>query len=104
MPHVTYTAQAEQNLDGIFDYIAVQNHSPEAAAKLLRAIDQKCRLYSRFPLASQAREDLAPGVRCFPVENFVVIYRPTDDGILVLLVLHGNQDSPSVFRNLLWNP
>lgn len=104
MSRVTYTTQAKQNLDHIFDYIALQNHSPAAAAKVLRDIDQKCLLYSRFPLASQAREDLAPGVRCFVVDNFVVMYRPTDAGILVILILHGHQDTPSTFRNLLWNP
>lgn len=104
MTRVIYTAEAKQNLDGIFDYIARQNRSPAAAAKVLRDIDQKCRLYSRFPLASQSREDLAPGVRCFPVDNFVVIYHPNEDGILILLVLHGHQDIPSALRDLLWSP
>ena len=103
MTRVIYTAEAEKNLDEIFDYTAHQNQSPAVAAKMLREIDRKCRLYSRFPLASQSREDLAPGVRCFPVDNFVVIYRPIEGGIHVLLVLHGYQDIPAVFRNLLWN-
>jgi plasmid stabilization system protein ParE len=63
MARVVYTAEAERNLDDIFDYIARENHRPAAAAKVLRGIDQKCRLYARFPFASQSRDDLSPGAR-----------------------------------------
>lgn len=101
MARVLYTAEAERHLDDIFDYIARENHRPAAAAKVLREINQKCHLYARFPFASQSRDDLGPGVRCFVAEGFVVICKPIDDDVIILAVLHGHQDIPAVFRNIL---
>ena len=96
-----YTPEAEKHLDEIFDHISREQHRPAAAAKVLREIDKKCRLYARFPLASESREDLAPNVRCFPVETFVVLYQPAEDGIFALAIFHGHQDIPVAFRILL---
>jgi len=31
---------------------------------------------------------------CFPVGNFLVLYEPLDDGILMLPVIHGARDIP----------
>lgn len=101
MARVLYTPEAEKHLDEIFDHISREQHRPAAAANVLRQIDKKCRLFARFPLAAESREDLAPGVRGFSVESLVVLYRPTEDGILVLAVFHGHQDIPAAFRVLL---
>jgi len=46
------------------------------------------------------RPDLGENIRCFPVGNYVVIYRPLGDGIIVLLVIHGAMDIPTAFREL----
>jgi toxin ParE1/3/4 len=89
MARVERTPAAELSLDGIFDYIGRENQSPAAAAKLLRRINEKCQLYAQQPLMGEARNDLGPTVRCFPVGNYVVIYEPLQDGIRVLLVVHG---------------
>ena len=100
MARIKSTWSAERSLDEIFDYIGRQNHSPEAAAGLLRRIAAKCDLYATQPLAGEARPDLGTDVRCFPVDSYVVLYRPLEDGILVLLVVHGSRDIPTVFRDV----
>jgi toxin ParE1/3/4 len=46
----------------------------------------------------EARPDLGDEVRCFAVGNYVAFYRPLEDGILLLLVIHGARDIPTVFR------
>ena len=46
------------------------------------------------------RPDLGENIRCFPVGNYVVIYRPLGDGIIVVLVIHGTLDIPTAFREL----
>jgi plasmid stabilization system protein ParE len=33
------------------------------------------------------------------VGNFIVFYQPLEDGILVLVVLHGARDIPRLFRD-----
>jgi hypothetical protein len=39
-------------------------------------------------------------LRCFPVDNLIVIYRPAEDGIVVMLVVHGHQDIQTIVRQL----
>ncbi len=42
-------------------------------------------------------EDLRPGLRSFPVGEYVVIYRVQDEDVLILRVLHGGRDIPALF-------
>jgi len=98
---VRRTEAAERSLDEIYDHIGRKNHSPAAAARLLRRIAEKCDLYATQPFMGEARPDLGSEIRCFPVDSYVVLYKPLDDGILVLLVVHGARDIPTVFRKLL---
>ena len=44
---------------------------------------------ARFPLLGASREHLMRELRVFPVGNYVIYYRPIDDGIQVLRILHG---------------
>jgi len=104
MPRVQRTRTAERSLDEIYDHIGRKNHSPAAAARLLRRIAEKCELYATQPLMGEARPDLGSDIRCFPVGNFVVIYKPLEDGILVLLVIHRARHIPTVFRELSPEP
>lgn len=56
--------------------------------------------YARQPLMGDRREDLGPGLRSFPFKkNYVVIYRPLDDGIDVLRIFHSARDYPRLFRS-----
>ena len=100
MARVVRTSAAERSLEEIFDYIGRQNHSPVAAARFLRRIANKCEVFATQPLSGEARPDLGANVRCFPVGDYLVLYQPLEDGILVLLVIHGARDLPTVFRHL----
>jgi toxin ParE1/3/4 len=44
------------------------------------------------PLAGRERRELIPGLRSFPVGNYVIFYVPVPDGIEVLRVMSGWQD------------
>ena len=100
MARVERTPVAQRSLEEIFDYVGRQRQSPSAAAMLLRRIDEKCRLYSLQPRMGELRPDLGEGVRCFSVGSYVVIYEPLDDGIRVLVVIHGHRDVPAVLRDM----
>ena len=59
----------------------------------------RCLMSSIIPVASWrrsrrwgAREELASGLRSFPVRRYVVFYRPLVDAIEVVRVLHGARD------------
>lgn len=98
MPEVVLTAEAEESRIGIWLHIAEE--SPDAADRLLERLDEKCRLCATQPELGIPRPDLGRNVRCFSVGDYVVIYRPTEEGIVVLLVIHGARDIPTIFREL----
>src|SRR5580698_5282948 len=54
---------------------------PGAADRLLLRIDSKLELYAANPGMGTKRDVLAPGLRSFPVGNYLVFYRVIADGI-----------------------
>ena len=95
MPRVLQTTKAQEDLLEIWSYIAEDN--PDAADKVLDDIDATCQTLAKNPASGRAREELAPQLRSFPVENYLVFYRPTGDAIVVIRVLHGARDLPEFF-------
>ena len=99
MGRVFVTTAAEQARVEIWLHIAQDN--PVAADRVLDEIDEKSLAYSRQPEMGDPRQDLGSDVRCFSVGNYVVIYRPVEDGIVILLVVHGARDVPAVLHRSL---
>jgi toxin ParE1/3/4 len=93
-PRLRRTAQAEEDLIDIWSYIARDN--PAAADRLLDALDIKSRALADNPRMGMAREDIHPGVRYFPVGNYVILYRDLDDGIEVVRYVHGRRQLPDL--------
>lgn len=89
------TVLAENDLEEIWFYIALDN--PEAADALLDKIDEQSASLARDPRLGRARLELLDELRSFPVGNYVLFYRPMDDGIEIVRVLHGARDLPSQF-------
>jgi len=87
---ITKTARAEQDLEEIWFYVAVDNVG--AADALLDELENSVRLLATQPKMGRAREELASELRSFPVRRYVVFYRPLVDGIEVVRVLHGARD------------
>ncbi|HWS65126.1 MAG TPA: type II toxin-antitoxin system RelE/ParE family toxin [Steroidobacteraceae bacterium] len=90
MSRITKTARAEQDLEEIWFYVAVDNVG--AADALLDELENSVRLLATQPKMGRAREELASELRSFPVRRYVVFYRPLVDGIEVVRVLHGARD------------
>jgi toxin ParE1/3/4 len=90
MRRITLTQSASDDLDEIWDYIGVENHSPIAADNLIDEVGRQLRLVLEHPLASEAVDELRPKTRRIIIkQRYLVFFEPTDDGILVLRVLHG---------------
>jgi len=45
------------------------------------------------------RDELADGLRSFPVGRYVIFYRPIPKGIEIVRVLHGARDLDAIFRS-----
>ena len=100
MSTVRKTQKAEESLLDIGVWIYQSSGSIEIACKELGRIDAKARQYANQPMMGTTRPDLGEYIRCFTVDSFVVIYEPSDEGITILLAIHGAQDVPSAFQKL----
>jgi len=85
--------QAEAELDGIWYYVAKETGSIDIADRLIDSITQRFLLLSRNPRLGRGRdEELRPGLRSFPVGEYVIIYRIEGDDVLILHVVRGSRD------------
>jgi toxin ParE1/3/4 len=94
-PRLRRTAQAEQDLIDIWTYIARDN--PAAADWLLDLLDEKCHALAHNPQIGMAREDIAAGVRHFPIGKYLILYRDLGDGIEVVRYVHGMRSLRDLF-------
>lgn len=87
---VVKSTLALHDVAGIAGYIAEKSGSEETAERFVCDLDEKMASHARQSLIGDLREDLGEGIRCFPFKrNYVVIYRPLEDGIDVLRVFQG---------------
>lgn len=92
------SAEARRDLRLIAAAIA-SRYSVGAADDVIDRVREICRLLGRHPLFGRARDrDLGPGIRSIPASRFIVIYRVTRSGVLILRVIDGRRDHPSFFR------
>jgi len=87
---------AEKDLDDI--WVSIARHNLDSADRLLDEIQKRFLLLVRFREMGSAREDLAPSLRSFPVDKFLIFYRLTKQGIEVIRVLPGQVDIERIFR------
>jgi toxin ParE1/3/4 len=95
MSEVRISRQADADLDEIWDYVAQRN--VQAADRLAKKIAKKYDTLAIFPEMGTAYEELAPRLRGFVVGNYVIYYRPLDDGVEIIRVLHGRRDALRYF-------
>mgnify|MGYP004444134741 CR=1 FL=1 len=97
MYEVIISTQAEEDMRGIYEYIALELKSPENAAGQLDRFEKnilsldtmpnRYRSYEREPWHSR-------GLRVLPVDNFVVLYIPDEDrrSVTIVRVMYGGRD------------
>jgi toxin ParE1/3/4 len=96
MPRLLIKPLAEQDLDGIWDYIAIDDQ--DRAEKVLRTLYSKMGTLAHNPYIGRERREIEAGLRSFPVGSYVVFYYPLSDGIEVVRVLHGARDIRDIFE------
>lgn len=95
---------AERDLDDQAEYLAA-HQSLQAGLRFYRAAQETFRLLASQPKMGRLTEYRIPfltGVRMFPLKAFpqhLVFYRPLEDGIEVVRVLHGARDIERLFQS-----
>ncbi len=87
---------ARRDLDAI--WLAIAQHNVESADRVLEAIQKRFLLLARFNEMGALREDLAPELRSFPVEQYLICYRLTNQEIEIVRVLSGKADLQRFFQ------
>ncbi len=95
MPTIRKYPRAETDLIAIWRYIAEE--SPRSADRLLDRLDETFSRLAEMPHIGKSRFDLAPALRMFPVREYLIFYRPIEDGIEIIRVLHGRRNITSAF-------
>ena len=92
--------QADSDLDDIWYYVASKSGSVEIADRLIDSITSRFFLLASHPNIGRARdEDLRPGLRSFPVGEYVIIYRIQNEDVLILRVLRGSRNIAALFSH-----
>jgi toxin ParE1/3/4 len=91
----TLSAQARQDLKDIKDYIA--QDSLDRAEQFVKAIAERFQALASFPGMGRQYEMLAPDLRGFPVGNYILFYRSTEQGIAIERILSGYRDLEVMF-------
>lgn len=85
------TRRADQDIVDRYVY-SVDRHGLDQAERYLRALLDAFDLLTRNPYVARERSEFSPPVRIQPFNAHVIVYTVSDDGMLIVRVLHGRQD------------
>jgi plasmid stabilization system protein ParE len=91
------TPQARYDLLSIWEFIA--RDSIRAADRVAERMEAAFRLLARFPKTGHKRADVhtSEPVLFWPVDSYVVAYRPEPRPVTILRILHGARDLDALF-------
>ena len=100
--HIVVRPAAERDLDEQAEYLAV-HQSVTVAVRFHHAAEDTFQLLANQPEIGRRAEYRSPllvGIRMFLMKGFpkyLVFYRPLEDGVEIIRVLHGARDIESLF-------
>lgn len=97
MPEVRRSRQAQRDLEDILDYL--DNQGADVADRFAVKFDHACALHADHPEIGARCEEYAPNLRHFTVWNYAIFYRPVENGIELIRIIHGARDIPNLFDN-----
>jgi toxin ParE1/3/4 len=89
--------QAKLDIDDIAYYIFDATGSLELADRLVDSLYERFVLMAKYPHAGRQRDDLWPGMRMFPVGDYLVLYRIDGKDVVIDRVVHGSRDLERLF-------
>ena len=90
--------EAEADLDNVWWYVARGSGSVEIADRFTELLISRFYLLSNNPHIGRRRDDdLRPGLRSFPVRDYMILYQIEGDDVSILRVLRGSRDIEALF-------
>ena len=97
MKRIRVSRPAERDLDDIWYYIVKKSGSIEIADRLVDSIMETFPLFAQSPEAGARRDEITPGLRGFPVGNYIIYYAETERHVVISRILHGMRDQKSAY-------
>lgn len=96
MWHVSFSPLAEQDLEAIADYIALDN--PVRALGFVRELRARCQRIALNPTGYRVRAELGADIRSCAHGRYVIFFECVSDAgvVLIVRVLHGARDLPAL--------
>lgn len=95
-----FAPEAEQDLDDITAYLTKEGGT-RVARHVLRQIKDAVTFLGSTPGAGHLREDLtAAPLRFWAVYSYLIIYKSASRPIEIVRIIHGSQDTATMFRHL----
>ncbi|MBE9017342.1 type II toxin-antitoxin system RelE/ParE family toxin [Chroococcidiopsis sp. CCALA 051] len=87
---------ASRDLMEISDYFYSRNI--EAGERFFQKFTRKCEQLVAFPNLGRSYASIQPGLRGVSLENYVIFYKVTENGIEIMRVVSGRRDLQSLFE------
>lgn len=100
---VKYSAEAKQDLEGIYDYISSVLSEPQIAKgqveRILSSVKKLDSMPQRYRLCDYEKWS-KQGVRFLTVDNYIVFYLPdeADKSVSVVRIMYGGRDINSILN------
>lgn len=94
MSQFVVTSLAQEDLDEIWLHIA--DNSENIADSFIDELFERFVLIGQFPQMGRERDELAVGLRSFPLRRYLIFYRVIDNGIEIVRVLHSARDIETI--------
>ena len=88
--------EAETDLLKIWVNLALEIGNEPAADRLTGTLKERFFLLSDYPYLGRSREDLRPGLRSYPVQDYVILYQVEDEDVVILHIFPGRMDIPNL--------
>jgi toxin ParE1/3/4 len=99
MTHLSYTADARDNLRAIADFIADESGDEDVAESFIVLLDARCRKIASLPgTLGTARPELHHDLRSIPHKGYLIFFRYLDDGLEIVNILHGSRDVTAFYH------
>ena len=97
MARYRLTADAQNDLDAIADYIIL--HNPERAATFVDELVDRFRIIAERPRSFPGRDGLSPGLRSAVYGKYLILFRIEREFVKILRVVHGARDLPRLVQD-----
>ena len=92
--------RADSDLDDIWLHVARESRSIDVANRVIDSITDRFWLLAQHPQIGRRRDhELRPGLRSFPIGEYVIVYRIEGENVVILHVLRGSRDIAGQLEN-----